>query len=277
MVWWDRRKGRELLPLFLALPVGGVPVFGWLWLRWQPPTWLAGLNRGWGQAFLLATVVLVGTVLLARWPWAETPFDAAVLGLVVGSGAGLIAAVLGWGNGAGVGLAVAAPAVGATVGSLWGLSWVVQRTLLTWLLPAVAWLAAGGLALFLWWFGQQPPQPWPSLAVSACWLVLMLACALAGERRELARQLEEEVRYALVPPWAAAVASQWERRCGRGLSRRWDERKALARLLVRLAACKSYLARRGKKHSTAAVELGKLRERARRLFAPAEVESRALA
>lgn len=273
MVWWDRRQGKELLPLFLALPVGGGPVLGWLWLRWQPPPWLAGFDRGWGQVLPLATVVLVGTLFLARWPWAETPFDAAVLGLAVGSGAGLIAAVLARGNGVGLWLPVGAPAVGATVGSLWGLSWVVPRRLLAWLLPAVAWLSAGGLAVFLWWFGQQPPQPWPSLAISACWLVLMIACALAGERRQLARQLEEEVRYGLLPPWAAAAASRWERRCGRALARRWDERKALARLLVRLAACKSYLARCGKENSAAAVELGRLRERARRLFTALEVES----
>lgn len=272
MVWWDRRQGRELLPLFLALPVGGVPALGWLWLRWQPPTWLAGLDQDWGQGLLLVTVVLVGTVLLARWPWAETPLDAAVLGLAVGSGAGLMAGVSGRGGGVGLWLPVGAPALGATVGCLWGLSWLVQRRPLAWLLPAVAWLSAGGFAVFLWWFGQQQPQPWPSLAVSACLPVLMIACALAGERRQLARQLEEEVRYGWLPPLAAAVASRWERRCGRALARRWDERKALARLLVRLAACKSYLARRGKEHSAAAVELGRLRERARRLFSAPEVE-----
>lgn len=278
LVWWDRRPWREAFPFLLTAPLAAGLAFLWQWLWPSQGAW-ARISPS--SPLGLTTVVLLATLTWARWPIAETSLDVLWLGLGMGCGAGVgLGVAWPWQQAAPhLWLAFASPAVGAVIGALWGTGWCWGKRWLLWLVLPVS--AASGLSvswLFLW-LGRQLPGVWVALALSLSLTLLALAFALWCERQEVGRQLAEEVSFGLLPPKVARLASRLEARCGRQLSPRWDERRALAHLLLRLAACKSYLARQGKKQSTAAVELGKLRERARRVFSPqaSEVELALLA
>lgn len=272
---WERREFRDLGPLWVGWVAGGVvggaalgegrlAVLATLALRWP-----------WAGTVVASVLVVLVIWLWARWPRVETPLDANWIGLAVGAGAALVTGVGGLGGWGEPWLPAAVLTAGALTGSLVALSW----------LSAAWWwrLSLLGVSLL-----SALSAPWGWAALSShlglswvLWLggggVVLLASALAvrAEMKVLGPQLAEEVSLGLLPLWAAQRGSRFWGRFSRVWARRKDERKAMVRLVVRLAACKAYLAHHGKHRSTAAVELGRLRERARRLFGPsgARVES----
>lgn len=223
----------------------------------------------WATGAVASCVILVGLVFMARWPRVETPLDATWVGVAVGAGAGM-AAELGLVSGlAEPWVAVAGLTAGAVLGSLSGLSWRWPSSLAKLVLGGLSlgW-AVGGQWLWMAAFAQVR-SVWALWIAGSSVVLLALALGLWAEERVLQPQLEEEAGYGLIPLWVARAGGRFWRRFSRRWAERRDERKAMVRLVVRLAACKAYLAGKGKHRSTAAVELGRLRDRARRLFAPA--------
>ncbi|MGC8917033.1 MAG: hypothetical protein ACP5NF_08650 [Thermoanaerobaculum sp.] len=203
--------------------------------------------------------------LVARWPRVETPLDVTWTGVVLGAGAGVVA---GFGALAGRGapwLGAAFLATGSLLGGLWGFAWLVGKS----------WgrLALGGVVLAT---AAVSPRLWVYLSAFESWtfswmaslslVALAVGAGLWAEEKVLGPQLAEEAAFGLLPPWAARRGSRFWQRFSKTWAGRRDERKAIVRLVVRLGACKAYLVAQGKRRSTAAVELGRLRERARRLF-----------
>ncbi len=264
---WERRETRDLGFLWLgwacggilggaALGAGRVPLLAPLVSRWP-----------WAGGALVSLAALAGLWLFARWPRVETPLDATWMGLAVGSGVGVVAGLGGlsepW-----------LPVVGLTAGVVFG-----SLLGMTWLWPFLGGkLAIGVLSLALvvpWAWGWAAvfvavEEAWVLWLLATSVVLLALACGLWAEARVLFPQLLEEVGFGLMPPWVAEKGARFWRRFSRRWAARRDERQAMVRLVVRLAACKAYLAGKGKHHSTAAVELGRLRERARRLFTETE-------
>lgn len=266
LCFWERREAGDLGPLWLGLAAGGVAgaaALGAGRLASLTPLFSRWPCAGGALSSLLSLVVLW---LLARWPRVETPLDAAWMGMAVGSGVGLVAGLGGLRGLSEPWLPIAGLTAGAVLGSLLGLRWLWP-----------GWggrLFSGALSL-----GLALPWAWGWMAVFAqvgllwvLWLLatsvvlLALAFALWVEQKVLQPQLAEEVGFGLLPSWVAEAGARFWRRFSRRWASRRDERKAMVRLVVRLAACKAYLQGKGKHRSTAAVELGRLRERARRLF-----------
>lgn len=267
LCFWERREAGDLGFLWLgwacggiaggaALGVGRVPALAPLVSRWP----------GGGGAFasLLALAVLW---LLARWPRVETPLDTTWMGIAVGSGVGL---ALGFGGPFEPWLPVAGVTAGAILGGVSGLAWLWPRWGIRLVLGVLSAALAGGWAWGWRGFLGKVGSLWALWAIAVSLVLLAVALGLWTEERVLAPQLMEEVRFGLLPPWVVAGGARFWKRLSRRWAARRDERKAMVRLVVRLAACKAYLAGKGKHRSTAAVELGRLRERARRLFTEGE-------
>jgi len=265
--WWERRRFRELVPLFLALLLGALLGAGWAKVRWELSSAAAVFGGILGEAAVLGVLATSAVVVLARWPAAETPLDVTWLALAASAGmaAGVFAMTRFQAAQADPWLLVAFPALGAVVGAVWGSSLVWHKP---WMRLGLFFAAAGsgGVALATTVFAaRHVPGAWASWAAAFWWLLLGLAASERSDERLVRPQLAEEAGFGLLPASAVEAGSRFSRRCGRVLARRWDERKALAWLLVRLAACKAYLGRQGKEQSAAAVELGRLRERVRRV------------
>lgn len=271
LCFWERREARSLGPLWVGWAAGGL-VGGAVFGDARVPALVAVTWRWpWPGGAVASLGVLLIIFLWARWPRVETPLDATWMGLAVGSGAALVSGLGGfWGHGEGW-LPVACLTVGALAGSLAAVSWVSA----SWwwrLVLAVLSLALAISSPWLWaWLAALVTFPGLLWLAGASLLLLASALGLWAEERVLGPQLAEEVAFGLLPPWVAERGPRFWRRFSRAWAERPDERKAMVRLVVRLAACKAYLARHGKHQSTAAVELGRLRERARRLFAPSAV------
>lgn len=266
---WERREARDLGFLWLgwaggavaaaaALGAGRVPPLAPLFSRWP---WAGG-----ALASLLALAVLW---LVARWPRVETPLDATWMGLAVGSGVGVVAGLGGFLGLSERWLPVAGLTAGAVFGSLLAMAWLWPWW---WGKLAVVSLSLGLAVPWAWgWTAfAKVEEPWVCWLLATSVVLLALAWGLWVEVRVLAPQLLEEVGFGLMPAWAAESGARFWRRFSRRWAARRDERKAMVRLVVRLAACKAYLQGKGKHRSTAAVELGRLRERARRLFTESE-------
>jgi hypothetical protein len=266
--WWERRRFRELVPLFFALLLGALLGAGWAKVRGALSSAAAVFGGILGEAAVLGVLATSAVVVLARWPAAETPLDVTWLALAASAGmaAGGFAMTRFQAAQADPWLLVALPPLGAVVGAVWGSSLVWHKP---WMRLGLFFVAAGsgGVALATTVFAaRHVPGAWASWAAAFWWLLLGIAASERSDERLVRPQLAEEAGFGLLPASAVEAGSRFFRRCGRVLARRWDERKALAWLLVRLAACKAYLGRHGKKQSAAAVELGRLRERARRVF-----------
>ena len=96
-----------------------------------------------------------------------------------------------------------------------------------------------------------------------------VAAALAIELVVTRRELAEEAGLGVVPEWAPEVLPRYWRRVRGDWWPRRDERRALSRLLLQLAFRKHQLRHLDDDRATLySLEVGRLRERARRLFAP---------
>ncbi|MCS7182700.1 MAG: hypothetical protein NZ869_06285 [Thermoanaerobaculum sp.] len=273
VTWWERRPVEELVPLGLVAAVGfgSGALVSVLWPSWVPQ----GLPFSATSLLAPAGVapVMVFLWFWARWPRVETPLDAAWMGVLAGAGAGAGATLgmvateryLPW-------LAPAVVAMGATVGSVWGLGRLVRRRLwlVAFILASLALCAGIGL---LFAFSAQLAAPrWAFWILAGSLVLLAMATGMWGEVRLLGPVLREEVGFGLLPPWVGDLGPRFSRRFSRRWSPRGDERRAMVRLVVRLGACKAYLAAKGKHQSTATVELGRLRDRAKKLFHPQGLE-----
>jgi|GEM_PF-1747539 len=270
--WWERRSFRELAPLCFALLLGALLGAG-LGVAWGKARWAVLTNGGvpgnvFGASLFLGFLTTLVLTLLARWPAVETPLDVVWLALALNAGMGVGLFGVGalgqtkvdfW-------LLVSFPPLGAGAGAVWGGSLSFHRLWVRLALLVGAVLVAGLAAAVTVLAGRYAPAPWLGWATALWWVLLGVAVGQRSDEKLIRPQLVEEAGFGLLPPQAVEAGSRFLRRCGGALARRWDERKALAWLLVRLAACKAYLGRQGKKQSAAAVELGRLRERARRIF-----------
>jgi hypothetical protein len=226
-------------------------------------------------ARLILVLLVVLLALLAR-SRVETPLDGIVFGVADGVGCALPAAWL---------LVETAPAVDAGEVALAALAPVVAGCVLG---AAVAWrrlllgrrwralaLLAGALvAEALVAASRQVAalagRAWVGALVLAILLALTVVLALLVEVRIGARELTEEVKLGVLPAWAAEVGPRYWRRIRADWWPRGDERRAVARLLVGLS-CRKHQFRHleGERATLYSLEVGRMRERARRLLDPA--------
>lgn len=264
---WERREAKDLGFLWLGWAFGGI-AGGTALGAGRVPALVAFVSRWpWAGGACASLVALAALWLFARWPRVETPLDATWMGLAVGSGAGVVVGLGGFSGLAEPWLPVAVLTAGVVLGSLSGIAWLWPRW---WGKLALGVLSLSLAVVWAWgWmavFGQVG-ELWVLWFLAGNVVLLAVVWGLWVEERVLAPQLLEEVGFGLIPPWVAERGARFWRRFSGSWAARRDERKAMVRLVVRLAACKAYLARKGKHQSTAAVELGRLRERVRRFFA----------
>jgi hypothetical protein len=242
-----------------AMPTHGVPV--------ERMAVLAG------DAARLAVAALAVLVLLLARARVESPVDGIVFGVAAGVGLALPGGWLLAESGAALvaetaGHALAAVAAGAVVGLAvayarfhpgWGMRVLVAAGGVT----AAAALVAGALV------AAEASRPWVAPAALALALVGAVAAALALELVISRRELAEEARFGVVPAWVPEVTPCYWRRVRASWWPRRDERRALSRLLLQLAFRKHQLRHLDDERATLySLEVGRLRERARRLLDP---------
>lgn len=267
---WDRREIGDLGPLVLAFVLGALGAGFWAGRVFAFFTVFREKELFPLAALPLAVWALMVTLLSARWPWAQTPLDFIWVGMAAGSGLSFgmaLAQALGraqpesW-------LVAAGPVLGSSGATVWGWNFYSPRRWQRFTALLLAPLVSLGIGDTVIWLGRSFPDLLPGSLALVSWLLLAVSVGMVLEAEKLKEQLAEEARFGLLP-WAAVEAcAKWHRRLGKTLATRRSERRALARVLVRLAALKAYLASRGKNNSPASVELGKLREWVKRVFSP---------
>lgn len=267
---FDRRDIGDLGPLVLAFVFGAVGAGFWGWRALDFFAFRQGKDVFALANLPLAVWALLVTLLFARWPWAETPLDFTWVGMAAGSGVSFGMALpqaLGqvqlefW-------LVAAGPVLGSWGATVWGWSFYSPRRWHRFGAFLVAPLVSWGIATTVIWLERRFSDLLAGSLALVSLLLLAVAVGMVLEARELKAQLAEEVGFGLLPWAAVEAAAKWHRRLGKTLASRRSERRALARVLVRLAALKAYLVSRRKNNSAASVELGKLRERVKRVFSP---------
>lgn len=274
----DRPTREPLLPLALAVAAGGA----------LGPAIAAAVGANRPGAVAAAGLMLLVLTLLAlfatRAPYG--PLDCAVLGAAGGAAAGA-AAVLALARSG------AAPAVGDALGALLGCGSALaalgagagRARLVRRPAVAVGWLALGAAAAaasLAPWLARS--RGWATTASTALDVARLLVplLALVGavvlgarfERRVFERELGEEVANGILPGEVAFVVASYPRRLRSAWWPRGDERRALVALLRRLAFRKQQLrGLRGDRLHLAGLEVGRMRDRVRRLFDPREVEA----
>jgi len=115
-------------------------------------------------------------------------------------------------------------------------------------------------------------RQWVEIAALIAAMALAAALALLVEIRVAGRELAEEARLGVVPAWVVEVLPRYWRRIRGSWWPRRDERRALSRLLLQLAFRKHRLSGlAGGRAMLCSLEVGRLRERARRLLDPSRV------
>jgi hypothetical protein len=233
----------------------------------RAPVLLVGAAR----LALAALAVLVFLMARAR---VESPVDGLVYGIAAGVGLALPAGWLVAESVAGVDAldlgaqALAPVATGAVV----GLGVAFARFKPSW--PARVFIALGGAAAAAAAvtgarLAAEASRPWVGWLVPAVTLAGAIAGAFAIELAVSRRELAEEARLGVLPAWAPEVLPRYWRRVRAYWWPRRDERRALSRLLLQLAFRKYQLRHLDDDRATLySLEVGRLRERARRLLDP---------
>jgi len=289
LVWWLDRFRLYPLARFVAVFALAVSAGALLAARWPAPpsAALAGpampaagalgeraAELAVDAARLALAALAVLAFLLARGR-VESPVDGAVFGVAAGVGLALPAAWLlaesapDAGPAALLGRALAGVAAGALVGlgvayARFDPRWSLRvAAALAGAIAATAVVAGAGLAADL-------SRPWVEPVLLGVAVAATAAAAVALELAIARRELAEEASLGVVPGWAAEVLPRYWRRVRGAWWPRRDERRALSRLLLELAFRKHQLRRLDDGRATLySLEVGRLRERARRLLDPA--------
>jgi hypothetical protein len=290
LVWWLDRFRLFPLARFLAIFALAVSVGLLVAARW-PAT--AALGSGLAgpampapgalaersavlaiDAARLALAALAVLVFLLARARVESPVDGVVFGVATGVGLALPA---GWllaesvpdvAAMAVLGQALAPVAVGAVV----GLAVAFARFDPRWSVRIA--VALGGTAAAVGVvtgarLAAEASRPWVAPLLLAAALVAAVAAAFAIELVISRRELAEEAALGVVPAWAPEVLPRYWRRVRGSWWPRRDERRALSRLLLQLAFRKHQLRHLDDDRATLySLEVGRLRERARRLLDP---------
>jgi hypothetical protein len=280
-LWLDHPPREPLLPLAIVVVAGGV--LGPAVLAITERLLMTPARNGATLAVLaplgLALIGLAAVRALAG------PLEGSLLGAAGGAAAGA-GAVLSFAR-SGHPAAADALAVFCTfVGTAAVLGAVVGRARLAGR-PAVAGallllgIALAGATAAPWLAGLAvgPAGTGPALAAARIVVpvaALVAALLLAGrfERRVYERELGEEVANGILPGEVVFVVALYRRRIRTAWWPRGDERRALVGLLRRLAFRKQQLRHlEGDRLHLAGLEVGRVRDRVRRLFDPREVEA----
>jgi hypothetical protein len=230
------------------------------------------------DAARLAAAAFAVLVLLTARARVESPIDGALYGVAAGVGlalpAGWLLAESGASPGAGWAAQALAPiAAGAAAGA--GVAYA--RFFPRWwtrLAVAASGLAAAAVLVAGAWILAEASRAWVAPAALAAALAGAVAAALALERAVNRRELAEEARLGVVPAWVPEVLPHYWRRVRSAWWPRRDERRALSRLLLQLAFRKHQLRHLDEARAALySLEVGRLRERARRLLEPARAVS----
>lgn len=220
---------------------------------------------------LSALAVLVFLLARAR---VDTPLDGFVFGVAAGVGLALPSgwllaeSVPGIGLLALVGQALAPIAAAAAIGvavayARFSPRWAVRLLVaLAGVVAAVAVVTGARLA-------AAESRSWVGALVLSAATAGALAAAFGIELKTGARELAEEASLGVVPAWVPEVLPRYWRRIRASWWRRRDERRALSRLLLQLVFRKHQLRHLDDDRATLySLEVGRLRERARRLLDP---------
>ena len=224
-----------------------------------------------GRLALAAFAVLVFLLARAR---VDTPLDGFVFGAAAGVGLALPAgwllaeSVPGIGGLALVGESLAPVAAGVMIGvavahARFSPRWAVR------LLLAFAGVAATVAVVTAARVAAEESRPWVAPLLLAAATAGALAVAIAIEVKVGAGELAEEATLGVVPAWVPDVLPRYWKRIRASWWLRRDERRALSRLLLQLVFRKHQLRHLDDDRATLySLEVGRLRERARRLLDP---------
>jgi hypothetical protein len=280
-LWLDHPPREPLVPLAVAVVAGGA----------LGPAALAAAERLASApvrgAAALTVLVPLGAVLLvlAAFRAVAGPLDGALVGTAGGAvaGAGAVVWLVRSGHPPAVidvlAIVFGCAAATAVFGAGAGRARLAGRST-----TGAAWLAAGVLgagataAPWLAWLADVPvdARALDAARLTVPLLALVAVLLLAGhfERRVLERELGEEVANGILPGEIVVVVAAYPRRIRSAWWPRGDERRALVGLLRRLAFRKQQLRHlEGDRLHLAGLEVGRVRDRVRRLFDPREVEA----
>jgi hypothetical protein len=280
-LWLDHPPREPLLPLGLAVVAGAGLGPAALTVAGRPGS--VSLH---GLGLSVLAPVAVALIVLAAVRALAGPLDGALLGTAGGAAAGA-AAVLWLARSTHLPVStdtlatvLACSGAAAAFGAGLGRARLAGRP------AAVAgWLALGlaaaGATAAPWLVGRAEGTSGAAAALDVArvvvpLLVLVGAPFLAGrfERRVLERELGEEVGNGILPGEVVFVVASYSRRIRSAWWPRGDERRALVGLLRRLAFRKQQLRHlEGERLHLAGLEVGRMRDRVRRLFDPREVEA----
>jgi hypothetical protein len=281
-LWLDYPPREPLVPLGIAVVAGGA----------LGPAALAAAGRlqaeplHGGAALAVLAPLGVALVALAAVRLLAGPLDGTLLGAAGGAAAGVVAVLL---SARAARPPAAVDALVATLtcaGAAAVLGAGVGRARLAGRPAAVGgWLALGlaaaGATAAPWLVGRAEGTSGGAAALDAARVVVPLLALLTApllsarfERRVLERELGEEVANGILPGEVALVVASYPRRIRSAWWPRGDERRALVGLLRRLAFRKQQLRHlEGDRLHLAGLEVGRMRDRVRRLFDPREVEA----
>ncbi len=274
---WLDRCGREAAWRLLGAVAWGV-VTGGVWSAVLRPQAAALVPARATTAAALAAsaaaaVLLIGLLRLAP---GEGLLDGVAHGVAAGAGLGLLGGGLPPGAtfAAMVGAALTAGAVAGVGTGLAALEPRLPRKLVV-LIPAAALSAAVlvGVPVLLALPGARDDVRVTAAAAAAGAVLaaLVAIAAGAGDGHVLRRELSEEAALGVLPEWAAALAPSYRRRIRAAWWADADERRAVNRLLLRLAVRKRRIERLDESRGrVAGLEVGRMRDRLRRLFSPIE-------
>jgi hypothetical protein len=225
------------------------------------------------DAARLAAAALAVLVFLMARARVESPLDGVLFGVAAGVGLALPGGWLLAESGAAIGAGTAGQALAPVVaGAVTGLGVAYARFHPGWGMRVV--VAAGGVAAAAALvagarIAAEAARPWVAPAALGLGLAGAGAAALAIELAIGRRELAEEASLGVVPAWVPEVTPRYWRRIRSAWWPRRDERRALSRLLLQLAFRKYQLRHLDDERATLySLEVGRLRERARRLLEP---------
>jgi hypothetical protein len=295
-LWLDRRRWGGIAWLWavavwsLATPallaLAGAPVARLM----QAPLRGSAIPEAWGvpglalALIVVAAVLPIGVVVCSRA--VEGPADGAVFGGVVGVGLAvgaswLVLALTAWRPDAAAlaFVVVLHAAAGALLGAGLGFGKLASRRTLCFSVAVAAAFAAAAFiavvvvaALSCWqaWGEANIAGNLGLTAVALAALAAVLAACLAYERRLVSKQLQDEVELGVLPAWVVEVLPSYRRRIRSDWWSRRDERREIVSLLVTLAFRKHQLRTLSEDRLRLyGLEVGRLRQRARALLAPA--------
>jgi hypothetical protein len=240
-----------------------------------------------GGALMLGVVLRVMVlVLVARVGQLGCPVDGALFGAQIGAIAGctgVLLRLLGGGvsgAGSGVLMTLASAASTALLGLLFGSASLTARrgVQVGRVIGGIFAAALLELALFAPFAdGLGHAEAWVEVVGELSGLLALVGVFYVGFRAErslLSEELSEEVTARVLPPWVMATIPFYFTRANAGWWERADERRALSTLLVTLAFRKRRLRTLHEDQAQVyALEVGRLRQRARVLLAEGSAES----